>query len=687
MSRIEVKCVDQTLTVVNAPLIASGDIQTDSVHFEFCDNWTGFAKFGVFYRDEDHVYKVTINESTKVCIIPKEVLQDEGIVYFGVFGVKGSGSSIERKTSEVLRYRIKQGVLTDGTTPSTPTPDIYEQILTHYAELVAQAHVFTPLTDEELDEIFAGTYVPTGDDDPSTRENVYAEVVTARDGKASLDERLDADFNFLEKESANQKSEIENLKAKAEGKLYRTETVEAEAYALDVPSSVAPYAEVQKIGGKSVVWNQLRNEYNIGTKNGITISSNDDGTINIQGTATSTPIYNQFTITNNIFFKRDGRKYLITSNLNIPNGIGISGYYTFGTKDFIFSNDAGSDWETSVFVQVTEGDVLNISNLAINIIDLTLMFGSGNEPTLEECKKIFSEDYYPYDAGTIKSFPVRTVKSVGKNLFDKSKATIGVALGKGGDPYTDSSMAISDFIPVEEGKNYSFSNSYWYNWFDESKVNKSQNTAVNTSAPSGVRYVRVSFLQSKLDSMMVEQSDSPTAYTPYMESTLDLSSLTSDLKSAGSVHDEWENGKVTKRIGVVDMGTLDWRYDSQYTRFIAFVPTKKLVLDVRRESLPNTRYLSITDGRGVDEVPTGCIYSGTTKEIFVVDTAYTNASTFKASLNGVMLLYELETPTEEIVSEIDNFIQVEGGGTLTFESDDTVHMPVPSTDRFVVDLS
>ena len=38
-------------------------------------------------------------------------------------------------------------------------------------------------------------------------------------------------------------------------------------------------------------------------------------------------------------------------------------------------------------------------------------------------------------------------------------------------------------------------------------------------------------------------------------------------------------------------------------------------------------------------------------------------------------------------TEIDNYIQVEGGGTLTFESDETIHMPVPSTDRFVVDLT
>ena len=198
------------------------------------------------------------------------------------------------------------------------------------------------------------------------------------------------------------------------------------------------------------MWNQLRQTYVIGTDYGITISSNDDGTINIQGTATSTPNYNQLSIINNMYFKRDGRKYLITSNLNISNGIGITGHGTNGTKDFIFSNSVGSDWFGSVYIKVKEGDVLNIRNLAINVIDLTQMFGSGNEPTLEECKKIFSADYYPYDAGTIKSFPVQRVKSL-----------------------------------------------------------KADGTEIGS---------------------------------------MDVSSVTSDLKSAGSVHDEWENGKKTKKL-------------------------------------------------------------------------------------------------------------------------------------------
>ncbi len=42
----------------------------------------------------------------------------------------------------------------------------------------------------------------------------------------------------------------------------------------------------------------------------------------------------------------------------------------------------------------------NLSLTNFNIIDLTLMFGTGNEPNLEQCKEYFTAQYYPYNEGT-----------------------------------------------------------------------------------------------------------------------------------------------------------------------------------------------------------------------------------------------------------------------------------------------
>lgn len=153
MSTIDVRCVDQSLTILNSPVITSGDSKFDYVSFEFCESWKGWAKTAVFYRNEYNPYSVILNE-LDVAEIPKEVLKTEGWFFFGVFGVKDGVV----RTTEVLRYKVDKGVITrDGFIPD-PTPEIYAQILSKYSELVSEAKVFTPLTDSELNEIFDGTY-------------------------------------------------------------------------------------------------------------------------------------------------------------------------------------------------------------------------------------------------------------------------------------------------------------------------------------------------------------------------------------------------------------------------------------------------------------------------------------------------------------------------------------------------
>lgn len=44
------------------------------------------------------------------------------------------------------------------------------------------------------------------------------------------------------------------------------------------------------------------------------------------------------------------------------------------------------------------------------LVDLTQMFGAGNEPTLEQCREIFSSESYPYNAGTLTSADVTAVQ-------------------------------------------------------------------------------------------------------------------------------------------------------------------------------------------------------------------------------------------------------------------------------------
>ena len=122
---IRVSCVDQVLRLLERPILASGGMNESVVAFDFCEKWNGFIKTGVFYRDEECLYYSLLDEND-TCIIPWEVYIEPGTFYFTIFGVKDD----IRKTANTLRYRVKKGIVGDDMIPSTPTPAVYEQIIT-----------------------------------------------------------------------------------------------------------------------------------------------------------------------------------------------------------------------------------------------------------------------------------------------------------------------------------------------------------------------------------------------------------------------------------------------------------------------------------------------------------------------------------------------------------------------------
>ena len=101
---IKMRCIDQVLTFESTPVIASGGLEEDIVQVEFCSKWDGLMKTAVFWRSADEAYHVLMDDSGS-CTIPREVLTEEGVFYFGIFGV-GSG---RQRTTEAMRYTVVQG--------------------------------------------------------------------------------------------------------------------------------------------------------------------------------------------------------------------------------------------------------------------------------------------------------------------------------------------------------------------------------------------------------------------------------------------------------------------------------------------------------------------------------------------------------------------------------------------------
>lgn len=157
-TQIKVKCIDQTLTLVSTPLIASGGINEDIVEFTFCEKWNGFSKTAVFYRSPQNVY-YSLVDGDGTCIIPQEVLGEDGTLYFGVFGSNSGGVT---RTSEVIKYLVKKGAITKDLKPSDPTPSIYEQLLSKYMIILEKSEDTL-----EIVQNFEDNFFQIGDVEPT----------------------------------------------------------------------------------------------------------------------------------------------------------------------------------------------------------------------------------------------------------------------------------------------------------------------------------------------------------------------------------------------------------------------------------------------------------------------------------------------------------------------------------------
>ncbi len=150
MSIININCVDQSLKIVNSPLITAGDENEDYVQFSFCSSWDGYAKIAIFYKNKAKLHYSIVGNDNR-CTIPNSLLIDEGVLCIGVVGFKNDNGTYKTRTSEVLRYNIAEGAL-QGESIEDPTLAelFYKQV--ENAEINAEGHLIITLYDEtELD--------------------------------------------------------------------------------------------------------------------------------------------------------------------------------------------------------------------------------------------------------------------------------------------------------------------------------------------------------------------------------------------------------------------------------------------------------------------------------------------------------------------------------------------------------
>lgn len=216
-------------------------------------------------------------------------------------------------------------------------------------------------------------------------------------------DRLRGECDTLAAENRKQENKIDALLKLNKGQTYDILPEEGEAASRTAPSG-AKYVSVDKVGGKSVVWNQLNNPAdNINVQKGA-IKLNDDGSITISGTVQDAGKYNELQISQSLVFVRN-QKYLVRTNKILS--ICVNGHDKSTTDALLYSG--ASDWTGYVALGVANGDEVNIEELVVQVYNLTQMFGAGNEPKIEQFKKLFVQKIYPFNPGEIISSRTETI--------------------------------------------------------------------------------------------------------------------------------------------------------------------------------------------------------------------------------------------------------------------------------------
>ncbi len=139
------------------------------------------------------------------------------------------------------------------------------------------------------------------------------------------------------------------------------------------------------------------------------------------------------------------------------------------------------------------------------------------------------------------------------------------------------------------------------------------------------------------------------------------------LQGAGDAYDELTPTQAVRRIGWVDLGTLDWTYSTgANSRFTATVAGLKLATDYNTKSnIVCTRYVNDTPNAVYGHVADGTICGHpVVSVVWVYDSNFTSATAFKAAMRGTMMCFEMAEPVTMALSQpLELAYRAELGGT------------------------
>lgn len=419
-----------------------------------------------------------------------------------------------------------------------------------------------------------------------------------------------------------------------------------------------------------------------------------------------------------------GHKYLFSADVKVSESISMQAH---NSNDGLPANKlcSANEWTTIIGINKAARETMYmcirpsyLDDIKVGLtfyaknafnIDLTQMFGSTIADyiySLEQAtagagvawfKKLFPNDYYAYNAGELLSVEgLQSHDMVGFNQFDKNTMVVeGVYIDNAnGAEKSNTGGLATDFIPVIPNATYFINTEQtvggWGAWYDANKnyisgitgyTNVDPTYKVKT-APSNAHYMRLTIRYNSNgnpDTLCINLSDPSRngEYEPYEKHSYPLdSSLTlrgiPKLDASNNLYydgDEYtSDGKVKRKYGIVDLGTLDWAKGT-HSGVDYFVVSN--VPSGSRNGVCPIYTKTIRDGVAGMQDKEFLIYNDAS-QVFIVDSSYTDVATFKAAMSGVMLVYELATPTTETATPYTNPQIVSKYGTLEYVTNSIV---------------
>ena len=275
-------------------------------------------------------------------------------------------------------------------------------------------------------------------------QNHTAKVAEYNENAAALQtevDRLRGECDNLAAENRTQENRISALMKLNKGQTYDILPEEGETASRTAPSG-AKYVSVDKVGGKSIVWNQLCNPDEF-TFHGSKVSESG-------GIVTITECENNNRYRAGFIATTKGHKYYQTVTIK-SDGINPVGFQNYMFLDLSDKTNSAEFTRLAVVGTCTEsGNALvqlfspnqtsyQIVKNSFMLFDLTLLFGAGNEPTAEQLSAMFPAESYPYNPGEIISSRTETI-------------TAGAETITTGFPELQSALAAHDYIDMDGEK-------------------------------------------------------------------------------------------------------------------------------------------------------------------------------------------------------------------------------------------